>query len=76
MITTFYQIPVGARFEFRGRRFEKLALSMAQDEERCGCVFRDEAEVLWERRPGEELRPPRPPERCWTERLSPAPGQR
>jgi len=35
----FHQLPLGARFEFRGRRYEKLALSMARDEERCGNIF-------------------------------------
>ncbi len=46
MITTFCQLPIGARFEFRGRRYEKLALSMAGDEDRCGNIFREETEVL------------------------------
>lgn len=76
MRTTFYQLPIGARFEFRGRRYEKLALSMARDEERCGNIFQDEAEVTWARRPGEELKPPRPPEAPWWSHMSPAPGQR
>ena len=76
MRTTFWQLPIGARFEFRGRRYEKLALSMARDEERCGNIFQDEAEVLWDRRPGEELKPPRPPEPPWWSYMSPAPGQR
>jgi len=75
MTTTFYQLPIGARFEFRGRRYEKLALSLARDEERCGNVFQDETEVLWDRRPGEEAKPPRPPEPHWTSYLTPAPGQ-
>ena len=75
MKTTFYQLPLGARFEFRGKRYEKLALSMARDEERCGNIFQDEAEVLWDRRPGEELKPPRPPEPPWWSYMSPAPGQ-
>ena len=75
MRTTFYQLPLGARFEFRGKRYEKLALSMAGDEDRCGNIFQEEAEVFWERRPGEELRPPRPPEPPWWSHMSPAPGQ-
>ena len=61
MTTTFYQLPIGARFEFRGRRYFKQALAIACDEDRWGNNFQDEAEVVWERRPGEELRPPRPP---------------
>lgn len=48
---------------------------MACDEDRCGNIFQDEAEVVWERRPGEELRPPRPPEPPWWSHMSPAPGQ-
>ncbi len=75
MRTTFWQLPIGARFEFRGRRYEKLALSMARDEERCGNIFQDEAEVIWDRRPGEELKPPRPAEPPWWSYMSPAPGQ-
>jgi hypothetical protein len=57
----FQQLPIGARFEFRGRRFEKLALSMAGGEDRCATIFRDDTEVFWDRRPGEEPRPVRPP---------------
>ena len=74
MITTFFQLPVGARFEFRGRRYEKLALSMARDEERCGNIFQYETEVAWDRRPGEVEGPPRPPQPHWTSYLSPAPA--
>ena len=75
MTTTFYQLPIGAIFEFRGRRFRKEALAMASDDDRCGNIFQEEAEVLWDRRPGEELRPPRPPEPPWWSHMSPAPGQ-
>ena len=74
MRTTFWQLPIGARFEFRGRRYEKLALSMARDEERCGNIFQDEAEVFWDGKPGEELKPPRPPEPPWWSYMSPAPA--
>ncbi len=48
---------------------------MAFDEDRCGNIFRDEAEVAWDRQPGEELKPPRPPEPPWWSHMSPAPGQ-
>jgi len=48
---------------------------MACDEDRCGNIFQDEAEVVWERRPGEELRPPRPPEPPWWSHMSPAPDR-
>jgi hypothetical protein len=76
METTFYQIPIGARFEFRGRRYEKLALSMARDEERCGNIFQDEAEVFWHCKPSEQPAAPKPPRPHWTTHLCPAPGQR
>ena len=46
MTTKFSQIPIGARFEFRGHRYEKLALSMARDEERLGNIFHAETEVV------------------------------
>jgi hypothetical protein len=42
----FQEIPVGRFFEFRGRRYKKLALSMASDEDRYGTIFRAETEVL------------------------------
>lgn len=42
----FTELPVGARFEFRGRRYEKVALSMARDEERLGNAFHAETEVV------------------------------
>jgi hypothetical protein len=42
----FRELPLGARFEFRGRRYEKLALSLARDEERCGNIFHEHTEVL------------------------------
>ncbi|MEY2427240.1 MAG: hypothetical protein QOJ40_125 [Verrucomicrobiota bacterium] len=46
MTIQFSKIPVGARFEFRGHRYEKLALSMACDEERLGNIFHAETEVV------------------------------
>ena len=51
MTTKFHEVPVGGKFEFRGRRYEKLALSLARDEERCGNVFHDLTEVLAEAPP-------------------------
>lgn len=42
----FDEVPVGGRFEFRGRRFEKIELSVARDEERWGAVFHEETEVV------------------------------
>jgi len=73
MKATFYQLPIGARFEFCGQRYQKLALSVAADERRWGNVFDDKTEVEWDRRPGEEEKPPRPPETSWASYLAPAP---
>src|ERR1039458_6872653 len=42
----FQEIPIGQFFEFRGRRYRKLALSMASDEDRNGSVFQAQTEVL------------------------------
>ncbi len=45
MTTHFCELPIGARFAFRGRRYIKLALSMACDEDRWANVFNDGVEV-------------------------------
>ncbi len=60
MITKFHQLALGSRFEFRGRRYEKLALSLARDEERFGNIFHDETEVMTNqiRNPNGETRNP------------------
>ena len=42
----FQEIPIGQHFEFRGRRYRKLALSMASDEDRNGTSFMAQTEVL------------------------------
>ena len=42
----FQAVPIGGHFEFRGRRYRKLALSMAGDEDRKGNIFMDHMEVL------------------------------
>lgn len=42
----FQEIPIGDYFEFRGRRYRKLALSMADDEDRNGNIFQAQTEVL------------------------------
>jgi hypothetical protein len=42
----FQEIPIGQLFEFRGRPYQKLALSMASDEDRYGTIFRAETQVL------------------------------
>jgi hypothetical protein len=75
-----YELAVGARFFFRGRRYEKIAMSMARDEDRIGNIFMGETEVTADGEPS--LLPPeeaalwKPPERHWTEYLGPAPGQK
>jgi hypothetical protein len=73
----FYELAVGARFFFRGRRYEKLAMSMARDEEQFGHAFMAETEVTVD---GEPLLLPReeaarwkPLEKHWTEYVGPAP---
>jgi hypothetical protein len=42
----FQEIQIGQHFEFRGRRYRKLALSMACDEDRMGNIFQAQTEVL------------------------------
>jgi hypothetical protein len=42
---TFKEVPIGARFTFRGREYLKLALSVADDDKRDGHVFQYECEV-------------------------------
>jgi hypothetical protein len=41
----FYQLAIGARFEFGGREFQKVAMSMAEHSERNGNVFWSGMEV-------------------------------
>jgi hypothetical protein len=76
----FYKLAVGARFCVRGRRFEKLGMSMAEDEERLGHAFMGDVEVTPD---GEALLLPpevaarwKPDDRHWTEYVGPAPKQR
>lgn len=54
-IAQFWELPVGARFNFRAQRYEKVALNVARDEDRCGNVFHDDTEVSWDRESGEAL---------------------
>ena len=42
----FQEIPIGGYFEFHGRRYRKLALSMASDEDRNGNIFQAQTAVL------------------------------
>ena len=40
--TTFGALALGSRFEFRGQRYSKLALSLAEDEMHTGTIFQAE----------------------------------
>ena len=63
----FQEILIGQHFEFRGRRFKKLAVSMASDEDRNGTIFQAETEVL----PDPFARPVEPIEKaCWAKGLA------
>ena len=76
----FYELAVGARILFRGRRYAKSAISMAQDEDRVGHILMAEVEVTADGEalslPPEEAARWKPDARHWTEYLRPAPGQR
>ena len=76
----FYELAIGARFIFRGRRFEKIAMSMANDEKQFGSVFMGETEVVPDGVPllllPEEAAKWKPDDRHWTEHLTPAPPVR
>ena len=41
----FYELAIGARFVIRGRRIEKIAMSIAEDAERVGHIFLADAGV-------------------------------
>jgi len=45
-IVRFIELPVGARFEFRGHRYEKVDRGFAADEDRAGNLFHADTEVL------------------------------
>src|SRR5438128_1699414 len=47
----FGDLPVGSRFCFRARRYEKVAPEIGRDEERGGNVFHARTEVLVETLP-------------------------
>jgi hypothetical protein len=55
IIARFRELPVGARFNFRAQRYEKVALNIGRDEDRCGNVFHDDTEVSWDRESGERF---------------------
>ncbi len=75
----FYELAKGARFEFRGKQFQKVAMSMAVDTERCGNVFQGETEIspIGELLllPADEAEKWKPSVMHWTGFMSPAPGQ-
>jgi hypothetical protein len=75
----FYQLAKGARFEFRGKQYQKVAMSMAEDAELCGNVFRGETEIMPIGEPlllpPEEAEKWKPAATPWTAFMSPAPGQ-
>ena len=41
----FEEVPVGSAFQFRGKRFVKVALNLAEDENRKGNLFLAETQV-------------------------------
>jgi hypothetical protein len=73
----FYELAIGARFIFRGRRFEKIAMSMARQEQGLASIFQGETEIVPDGVP--LLLPPeeaawwKPSDRHWTDYLPPAP---
>jgi hypothetical protein len=76
----FYQLAIGARFEFRGREYVKKAMSMTQDSDGIGNIFQAGAEVTPIGEPlllsEAEAAKWKPSEIPWTAHLTPAPGQR
>ena len=76
----FYELAIGARFIFRGQRFEKLGMSMAKDDKGIGSIFMGETEVspdgVPQLLPPEEAAKWKPDDKHWTEYLGPAPGQK
>src|SRR5207249_4030587 len=46
MITTFCQVRIGGRFEFRGKRYEKMNGEFGRDEERAGNLFHPRTEIV------------------------------
>ena|SRR2546426_688055 len=47
MITIkFCEVPVGGRFEFRGKRYEKMDAQFGRDEDRDGNLFHPRTEVI------------------------------
>jgi len=79
----FYELAVGAVFTFRGKRFRKVAMSMAEgldDGHQRGWsnIFLGGTEVVSDGPllPAEVAAKWKPSDVYWTEYISPAPGQR
>jgi hypothetical protein len=53
MNVKFYELAIGARFVFRGQRFQKIAMCMAEDDRRWGNIFRGETDVTLDVRSAE-----------------------
>jgi hypothetical protein len=76
----FYELAIGARFVFRGPRFEKIGMGMAKEEQGLGSLFMVETEIVPDGVP--ILLPPeeaawwKPSDGHWTDYLSPAPAPR
>jgi len=76
----FYRLAPGARFEFNGRQFQKIAMSMAVNADRIGTVFQGATEVtpigeplLLSEAEAEKWKPF--DWEHWADHLRPAPGQ-
>ena len=46
MITNFCDVAVGSRFEFRGKRYEKMNAQFGRDEDRAGNLFHPRTEIV------------------------------
>ena len=73
----FYRLAKGVRFEFRGNQYEKIAMSMAQDRERTGCIFQAGTEVTPIGEPlllpAQEAEKWKPSDIPWTAYITPSP---
>ena len=74
----FYELAIGARFIFRERKYQKIAMGMAENEERLASIFLGETVVTADGEPlllpPEEAARWKPDERHWSEYLARAPG--
>src|ERR1041385_7509839 len=76
MMTTSCQVAIGGRFEFRGKRYEKMGAQFGRDEERAGNMFHPRTEVVPMRSGECGVRNERPtsPRPSPTERVRPSRG--